>query len=91
MKLNNDIVAGVFESMFNQEDFVHQGTQKYGFYEISSRLSYALNDILATGERMESLIVEQTYLDAQHVEDTGKIESEMVRVQENCPHLQKVR
>ncbi len=76
----------MLSTLLSPDEPVTQGTKEYGFAEIVLRLEYALNGVILTGERMESLIADQARLDAKHDEDTGEIEAEMVRVQENCHH-----
>jgi hypothetical protein len=38
---------------------------------------------------MECLKVEQVNLDAKYIEETGEIEAEMARIQEECPHFSR--
>ena len=87
MKITRDIIRGVLRGTFSDDEpIIHLG-MTYQLRDIVSRLTLGLNDIIARGNHMEFLKREQVRIDADHIEATCELETQMVGLQEECPHF----
>ena len=87
MNISTEIILGILEPIFLRGDAISANGQKYPIERIASKIALGLNDIIAKGDQMEFLKSEQFRIDAEHIEATGELEAEMVRIQEECPHF----
>jgi len=86
MKVDQLLITRLLGTIFQDGPFVQDGWT-YQFKDIVERLTLELNTITAIYDEMEALKKEQARIDAKHVEETGEIETEMTRLQFECPHF----
>jgi len=87
MKIDRLLITRLLGTIFLPGESFVQGVQIYQFKDIVRRLTLELNTITAIHDDMEELKEAQTRINVKHIEETGEIETEMIRLQHECPHF----